>query len=588
MRHTHLINLLFRSYLTLKLRTYRIVIVITLMVLSAILEMIGLSMLYPVVLALGSGDETLDKFFSYIPILESYSWDTKSQITIMFAGMGLIYIVKNLSLYYSYRYNIGFAMYYYQNLVNGLYKAYINRSVIEFKKESSGELANMVCVQPERIVHGTVRPLLVFVTESLVLCGIASLVFWINPILMGMLIITCGTTAGFYYFRWNAKAIDWGNERMKASSTLHDLVNNTSFGINEIKIFGSEGYLSKKVYSTAGIEKDMFRRLELYQIIPRYILESVFVLTIVLFVPIFLIFGSTDLPVLLAQLSVIAAASLRLLPSITRLVNSYSNFSFNTGPGLALMETISESSTLSSKSPSDNGPNDMPFTTQTIQLSDVGFSYQEAQNPVFANVNANISQGQRVGIVGPSGSGKSTLIDILAGLYDPTQGTVTVDGHSVIDNVKSWQSHIGYVPQAPFIIPGSIKDNITFGDGISVTTEELLEVIDKVGLASLIQSLPEGMESLVGERGIGLSGGQKQLLCLARALVRRPGVLLLDEPTAALDSTSEEIVLAAINNLPQTVTIVMVSHKLSNLRTFDMIYTCKNGAIIPMENRDTG
>jgi ABC-type bacteriocin/lantibiotic exporter with double-glycine peptidase domain len=211
-----------------------------------------------------------------------------------------------------------------------------------------------------------------------------------------------------------------------------------------------------------------------------------------------------------------------------------------------------------------------------IRLDDVSFTYPGNDRPVLHGIDLRIGEGERVGIVGASGSGKSTLIELLGALYFPTSGEITVGGTSLTMDPKGWQQTIGYVPQVPFIMPGTIRDNVAFETEHDIKDAEVWRVLEQVGLSMFVRSLPAGLATDIGEKGQGLSGGQQQLICLARALYRKPAVLLLDEPTAALDGENEQIVLRAIASLPRGTTIVMVSHRPDAFREFDNVYECAN------------
>jgi ABC-type multidrug transport system fused ATPase/permease subunit len=287
-------------------------------------------------------------------------------------------------------------------------------------------------------------------------------------------------------------------------------------------------------------------------------------------------------PVLLAQFSVIAAASFRILPCLNRLVHSYSSFSFNLGPALNLMDTIGRANLLTPETRADGELLKPDGFGRTIEVQKLSFSYPSSREPVLSDLNLVIRRGERIGVLGASGSGKSTLIDILAGLYDPAGGAIFVDGRPGVQDTRRWQASIGYVPQTPFIMPGTIRENVVFGSNgheKQDRDDEVQTILDEVGLAAFVASLPMQLDTAVGEKGTGLSGGQKQLLCMARALFRRPTLLLLDEPTSALDAINEKVVLHAIRNLSAETTIVMVSHKLENFRDFDTVYSCANGKL---------
>ncbi|MBV9182600.1 MAG: hypothetical protein JO356_14910, partial [Acidobacteria bacterium] len=206
------------------------------MLLTAVLEMTGLSILYPVVLAMGHDHAMLQRIFARLPVSAPWLQNTSTQIAILFATVGVVNITKNVVLYHTYHYDMSFAMYYYRNLIRGLYSAYVHKPVLEFRQESSGSLASIICVQSQRLIDGVIRPLLILCTEGILLIGIALLVWYVSPILIVVLITACGGTAIGYYTLLRAKAHRWGQQRMHAAAVLQELVNNTSFGIGEIKI----------------------------------------------------------------------------------------------------------------------------------------------------------------------------------------------------------------------------------------------------------------------------------------------------------------------------------------------------------------
>jgi ATP-binding cassette, subfamily B, bacterial PglK len=552
------------------------------MMVTALLEMSGLSLLYPVVLAMGNNDEYLAMLFAWLPFKSPALSDPTIQILVVFAAVAVLYVVKNIALYFTFRNNISFAMYYYRNLVRGLYSAYLRKTPLQFREETSGSLANIICVQAGRLVDGVVRPLLVVIVEAMLLLAIAAVVCYVNPLLIGIIIVFCGGAAAVYYAALRSSALKWGRVRMHSGAVLQELVSNTSAGISEIKIFNREDFMIEKVVGAATTETDMFQKLEMYQQGPRFLIESVFVLSFVSTFAVLLILG-TDKSTLLAGFAVVAAASFRILPSMNRLVNSYSSFSFNLGPALSLMETITSSHLLLHSENSEHEKNaQRGLRPTTVELRGISFRYPGSVGPVLRDVHLTIRRGQRIGIAGRSGSGKSTLIEILAGLYQATDGEILIDGRQMPVNPRGWQAGIGYVPQIPFIMPGSFRENVVFSADI-VPDDRIWAVLEMVGLAGFVRGLKNGLDAPLGERGTGLSGGQKQLVCLARALFRNPHILLLDEPTASLDEKSEEMVLEAIRSLPSDATIVMVSHKHQNFTGFDVTYVCENGELKPRE-----
>jgi ATP-binding cassette, subfamily B, bacterial PglK len=436
-------------------------------------------------------------------------------------------------------------------------------------------------VQSARLIDGVIRPSLVVVGEMVLLIGIFSVVFLTSPILGLAVIVACGGAIGLYYLVFRRRALAWGHQRLEGASLLHEIVSNTVSGVTEIKIFGKEAYMTDRVTAAARAETAMFEKLEMYQQAPRFILESVFVLAFLSVFAAFLWLG-IDLTVLLAKFSVIVAAMFRLLPCMNRLVNSYSNFSFNLGPASLLLEEIDRLPDVAPTAAPPPPPG-RDFTAASVELRDIHFHHRAATDrPILRGVNLTIPRGQRLGIAGASGSGKSTLVEILAALHAPTQGVVLVDGIDIATDTAGWQLAVGYVPQVAFILPGTIRENVSFRPDTSHDDSAVWAALEQVGFAPFVRGLAAGLDTRIGEKNMGLSGGQRQLICLARALFRQPKILLLDEPTAALDPASEAVVLAAVDRLPRETTVVMISHKPENFRHFDVIFHCEHGRLQPV------
>ncbi len=216
---------------------------------------------------------------------------------------------------------------------------------------------------------------------------------------------------------------------------------------------------------------------------------------------------------------------------------------------------------------------------QGIELRNVGLRYSPELDPALTGINLNLPKGQTVGLVGSSGAGKSSIADLLAGLYDPTEGEILVDGTNRTSfDLVSWQQRLGVVSQDTFLFNATIAENIAFGT--PGASRQAIEMAAEQAQASrFIEALPEGFDTLVGERGYRLSGGQRQRLSLARAILRDPELLILDEATSALDSESERLVQQAIDRFERKHTVLVIAHRLSTIVNADLICVLDKGAI---------
>lgn len=212
-----------------------------------------------------------------------------------------------------------------------------------------------------------------------------------------------------------------------------------------------------------------------------------------------------------------------------------------------------------------------------FEFKDVKFQYRQASHPVLKGLNLTVKQGETIALVGESGAGKTTILNLVVGFDLPDSGDVLLDGKSMKDiDLRSYRRHLAVVPQNTILFSGTIRDNITYGIH-EVDEETLMEVVKAANLMELIESLPEGLDTVVGEHGGKLSGGQRQRIAIARALIRNPQVIVLDEATSALDSISEKLIQEAINNLTANRTTFIVAHRLSTIRDADKIAVIRDG-----------
>jgi subfamily B ATP-binding cassette protein MsbA len=221
---------------------------------------------------------------------------------------------------------------------------------------------------------------------------------------------------------------------------------------------------------------------------------------------------------------------------------------------------------------------DPPPLRGEVTFEHVAFAY-DAQNPVLSDVSFTIKPGQLVGIVGPTGSGKSTIVSMIPRFYDPTKGSVKIDGYDLRDlSLKALREQIGYVLQDTVLFHGTIADNIAFGRP-GASREEIIKAAELANAHEFISKMAQGYDTIVGERGSTLSGGQRQRIGIARVMVRNNPILLLDEPTAALDSESEKLVIEALERLMKGRTVIMIAHRLTTTRDAEQIIVISGGVV---------
>jgi ATP-binding cassette, subfamily B, bacterial PglK len=219
----------------------------------------------------------------------------------------------------------------------------------------------------------------------------------------------------------------------------------------------------------------------------------------------------------------------------------------------------------------------LPFH-QELRLERVTFRYEQADRDALQGIDLVIHPGEQIGICGPTGGGKTTLTDIITGLLDPTSGRVTVDDRDLVDVEREWQANLGIVAQMVFLTDDALRRNVALGvPDDKVDDAALREAVKLAQLEPFVADLPEGLDTIVGERGVRVSGGQRQRIAIARALYRKPEILIFDEGTSALDNATEAQMMSAIEQLRGEHTIILVAHRLSTVRNADRIVFLEDG-----------
>jgi ABC-type multidrug transport system fused ATPase/permease subunit len=282
-----------------------------------------------------------------------------------------------------------------------------------------------------------------------------------------------------------------------------------------------------------------------------------------------------------AVLSVFIAASTRIAPAVLRVQQGAISIKTSLGgaaPALELIESLANVSQLDEVS-------DLVETTHsgfdaTVEAHQLTITYPTRANPAVRDASFTISEGQSVAIVGTSGAGKTTLIDILLGVLVPDTGAAKISGYAPLDAVAKWPGAISYVPQDVLITQGTIRENVAMGFPVNGYSDDLVwNALSVAQLEDFVRSLPNGLDSPVGDRGVKISGGQRQRLGIARALFTKPKLLVLDEATSSLDGQTESYVSDAIRALHGKVTVIMIAHRLSTVRNADTVIYMDEGTI---------
>ncbi len=350
-------------------------------------------------------------------------------------------------------------------------------------------------------------------------------------------------------------------------------------GIREIKISRREEYFEDN-YLRCGEETIRLDRIQaVLRNTPRLVLEMVS-LCVMLSVLGVMILRGAEPSSLIPELSAFAMAAVKMIPCMNRVTNYLNQVTYGTHS----LEKVMENLRALNEVPEhlrirERDAQPLPFA-QAVELRDVSYRYPGTATDVLSDVDLTIPRGSCIGIVGASGAGKTTTVDVLVGLLTPQRGSILIDGTDIRTDYPGWLAHIGYIPQMIFLLDDTIRANVAFGVSEDEQSEERIwNALEEAQLAEFVRSLPDGLDTRVGERGVRLSGGQRQRLGIARALYGDPDILIFDEATSALDTDTESAVMDSVYRLQGSRTMIIITHRLTTIRRCDTIYEVRDHGI---------
>ncbi len=353
------------------------------------------------------------------------------------------------------------------------------------------------------------------------------------------------------------------------------------YGLKDVKVLNRQDFFIRNYYESGRIGADIDRNYTVLNNIPRLLIETVFISVVLLYVLIYLVNGG-DAKALLPQITAFGMAAIRIMPSANRINTYLTQIAYNQYSLDFVYNNLTESMKMEKEMRAERAKVAGPalHLEKKIELKNITFHYPDSEDNIFTEANMMVPRGKSVGIIGPSGAGKSTIVDILLGLLHVKSGEILCDGNNIFSNYESWLAQIGYIPQSIYLVDESIRDNIAFGiDADKINDDRIWEVCEEAQLADFIRTLPEGLDTRIGDRGVRLSGGQRQRIGIARALYHNPEILVFDEATSALDNETEAAVMEAINSFHGKKTMIIIAHRLNTIANCDIIYEVKDEKI---------
>ena len=559
---------------------------------QAVFQVIGITSIFPFLAIAADPDrirrsEFGTRFLSLFPPMENRQLLLIAG-TIAIAGLFASNAVNLLAEYARTRYTQNFAHWLRLRLLRQI----ASQPYTYFLQRNTGNLLKKVLGDATNYTLGVLLPLLDCVARGLTAVLLLAMVFLVQPVIALSAAIVLG---GFYVviFRLLARKRRDVDENLRISvAGFFREAQQMLGGIKPVKVHRAEEYFLDRFAGHSAIIARMGARLSIFGTSVRYLVEPLAFGGLVLAV-LLLAMRGRDFSDILPNLGVMAVAGYRLLPSVQLLYSQLTQVSAMRHAVDEVYDEFIAAETDTSMPPRIRGDafgRATPFHwDEAISLREVSFRYPGASRLALDGLSLTIPKNTSLGIIGPTGSGKSTLVDLLLGLYQPTAGEVVIDGQLLTPAlVPSWQASIGYVPQEIFLIDDTIARNVAFGLADNeIDPAWLREACATAQLLDFIETeLPASFDTIVGERGIRLSGGERQRIGLARALYRRPSLLILDEATSALDIATEAKLLEALGSLAGKLTMVVAAHRLSAVANCDqLIDLCSAAGVVAEATR---
>ncbi|XNZ00545.1 ABC transporter ATP-binding protein [Micrococcus luteus] len=544
-------------------------------VVVALLEMGALASIMPLVNLMSTGDTQMSVVND---ALDHWGASTTGDKAMILAGAIVAAFLIKAVLVLSFRWwTMGFTN---RNLVrtsSQLLRYYLRADYSLHLSRTVGTLVNNVTGTSAMAYTGVINGSVTLLTESVTLVAVV--------IVLAVSMPTTALGMGLYfavvgwlltrYIRRPASRLGWTlvttGERSNTAA-LQGLEN-----YKDVKIRGNDSAFMNE-YRDARVEAAAATRHKMMlTMMPRYVLEVAFVLGIAGLIALTFLNGQGDSA--FGSLALLAMAGFRVLPSLTAIMAT-SNEIRASWP--AFERTVSEVKDAQPVLRSADLPYDrLPFDQQ-IDVRRATFSYEGAAAPVLKDIDLSIPAGQSFAFVGGSGAGKTTLVDLIIGFHHAQDGGVFVDGHELEPNPRGWWDNVGFVPQSVTVVNGTVLQNILLDldAADSADRAQVEKVLRDAQLGDWLDSLDDGLDTVIGEGAVGVSGGQRQRLGIARALYRNPKLLVLDEATSALDNVTEKKVTEVIESLKGKITVIVVAHRLSTVKHCDQIVLMDQGRII--------
>ena len=548
---------------------------------SSLIDLLGIGLIGPFILIVN--DLTLLETTPLLKLLSS-RFSPNTCISLIGIALVVVFLIRTfvgnslLKIIYSFAYKRR------SEIIHRMMKIHQDLPYIKQTEKTSSEVIHNLTHGVNYFILLSLIPIMQMTSGIAVFGCVFTLLMFTDVFATCSLLLVLGILIGIYDLFFRKKLIRCGRITASSQSSMIKAIQHAVKGFKEISLLKKEKFFRQIVdrysdqFSTAAASASPLQQL------PRYLIEFGITFFMVSFVLIHLSLG-TSFVTIMSTLTVFGVAGMRLMPTINqfssylsliRQSTEYVNLLYNElkAPPLEDIKTFKGI---------------IPHNFQQISFTNVSYSYPNSKGNQLSNIHLNIQRGQAVAFIGKSGSGKTTLVDLLLGLLSPLSGEIKIDNHPLKEMISDWQSLVAYIPQNIFLLDTTVEANIALGiPSGEIDPTKLKNAIESAQLKEVIDQLPNGLQTRVGEDGIALSGGQKQRIGIARAFYFERELIVMDEATSALDKETEREIAEEIERLKGKKTLVIIAHRSKTIELCDKVFVLKNGKFVDVQNPLTG
>ena len=558
----------------------KIYFLIFLSTISVVLETFGVSLIIPfVALILEDNVYEINPYLSDL-LVKIGSPEKFELLVIGFIILVVFFLIKSSFSSFLIFKQTNFVYFLRATISKKLFSTYLFQNLKFYMNENSSKLIRNIRAETDLFIEIVITSSLILISEFMIILGIVFLLIFVEPYGAILVLSLVGSIFGMHQLLTKKVTKKYAEIRQYYDGLCIKLIQQAFNSIINVKIQGNENSMLQKFSDYAHKSADAQRFQTAMQELPRLWLEFFALLGLTTLVLFLFNSGSSNTEIM-TTVGLFGAAAFKILPSLNRIFVSAQKLRF----GQPVVNIITEAKILEKKIVYKNLSKPIDFDQNEkkenfLEIKGLKFAYDKNKNHIFKDVDLTISKSEKIGIFGGSGTGKSTLVNLITGLIKPDEGTVSHYGLKIENILGYYHKKIGYVSQNIFLHDETIKNNITFFNEEKVDNERIEYLIEKLELTNLIKSLPDGINSVVGENAVKISGGQKQRIGIARALYPNPEFLIMDESTNALDQLTEESIIRTIFGMKDIKNIICISHKMSNLKFCDKVYEISNNKIL--------